>query len=423
MLESVKISRRQSEIRQELAALAANENASEDETRAMEALDAEYRRNETRYRAALIAEDEERREAGEELETREGREWHDLVRDFEVRQVAAILTTEAGQLSGKTAEVVEELRSKGDYQGIPLPLEALELRAGETVATGTPDPVSTRPIIDRLFPAMAAGRMGVSMVSIPSGSVEWPVVTSSVAAGWADGELADVAGPTPFATTDRPLAPDHTLGVQMELSRKAMKQSGSALEAAVRRDMNSAISTALDAAVFLGADASGEPAGIIAQAAGYGINVTTATSAADADMFREEITAFMSANAASSPEQVRLMIRPEDWRDLNGQLIDGTAVSQWDLLTRMIPASNIVVTSNALPAPETTSNLTKALLTTSAGGVPPAWLGVWGAVDMIRDPYSLAGSGQVKLTGLVTVDATVSRPVQLSVISDIQRPA
>ena len=53
----------------------------------MEALDGEYRSNETRYRAALIAEDEERRDAKDELETRGDREWAELVGRFELRQV------------------------------------------------------------------------------------------------------------------------------------------------------------------------------------------------------------------------------------------------------------------------------------------------------------------------------------------------
>ena len=70
MLESVKIQRRQSEIRQSLSELVGKADPSEDETRNMDALDKEYRANETRYRAALVAEDEERREAGADLETR-----------------------------------------------------------------------------------------------------------------------------------------------------------------------------------------------------------------------------------------------------------------------------------------------------------------------------------------------------------------
>ena len=55
MLDSVKISRRQSEIRQSLAELAAKTEPTEDETRSMDSPDKEYRTNETRYRAALGA--------------------------------------------------------------------------------------------------------------------------------------------------------------------------------------------------------------------------------------------------------------------------------------------------------------------------------------------------------------------------------
>ena len=57
MLDSVKIARRQSEIRQRLAELVGKDSPSDDETRSMESMDTEYRSNETRYRAALIAED------------------------------------------------------------------------------------------------------------------------------------------------------------------------------------------------------------------------------------------------------------------------------------------------------------------------------------------------------------------------------
>ncbi len=54
MLETVKISRRQSEIRQTLAGLVGKPEPTEDETRSMDTLETEYQRNETRYRAALI---------------------------------------------------------------------------------------------------------------------------------------------------------------------------------------------------------------------------------------------------------------------------------------------------------------------------------------------------------------------------------
>ena len=53
MLDSVKIQKRQSEIRQELATLAGKDTPSEDEIRSMETLDKEYRNGEIRFRAAL----------------------------------------------------------------------------------------------------------------------------------------------------------------------------------------------------------------------------------------------------------------------------------------------------------------------------------------------------------------------------------
>lgn len=419
MLASVKISRRQSEIRQQLAGLVANDNPTDDEKRSLEALDAEYKTNETRYRAALIAEDQERREAKGELETRGAKEWADLLGKFEMRQVALALD-EGAALSGATAEIVTELRSKGGYRGVPVPYAALETRAGETVASGTPDPKFTAPIIDRLFAETVAGRMGAQIVNIDSGLAEYPVCTSSVSAGWQANETGNVAGPTVYATTDRPLSPDQTLGVQMKVTRKALKQSGDALEQAVRRDMMGAINVELDKAVFIGAGSAGEPLGVVTGAATYGITSTAIGAAASWAAFRAAVTRFMIANAAASPNDVRLLIRPEVWDDLDGTLITGTAVSEWDRLTSQIPAANIAMSSNALAAPTGSPAASSALLATSAGGVAPIFVGLWGAIDLIRDPYSDAASGGLRLTGLMTTDVTVSRPSQLEVLTGIQ---
>lgn len=419
MLTSTKIQRRQSEIRQELAKLAANDNPDETETRALETLDREYQTNETRLRAALLAEAAERREAGEEIETRDKAEWRDLISAFEVRQIALALDEGKG-LTGQTAEAVAELRSKGGFQGLPLPLEVLEQRAGETVASGTPSPVDTRPIIDRLFPQSVAARMGLSMINIGVGEVEWPVVSSSITAGWAATETGDVAGPTTYATTDRPLKPNHNLGVQVEVTRRALKQSGTALEAAIRRDLAGAIGSELDKVAFLGSGASGQPLGLITGASTYGIAATDVDAAASWSAFRAAVTAFMIANAAGSPGAVRLLIRPEVWSALDDTLITDTAVSEWDRLIRNIPAANVVMSANALAAPAGDPLESTAFLTTNAGGVAPGYVGLWGAVDMIRDPFTKAASGALKITALTTADVTVTRAAQSRVLNGIQ---
>lgn len=423
MLDSMKITRRQSEIREQLAGLVGKEKPNEDETRSLSELDAEYRTNETRYRAALIAEDTERREAGEELETRSGAEWADMMAGFEMRQVALNLD-EGRNFDGKTAEIVSELRSQGGYRGVPVPWQALEKRAGETVASGTPDPISTRPIIDRLFPDSVASRMGAQMINIDHGEIEWPVTTSSVSAGWAASETGNVAGPTAYATTDKAMAPDHNLGIQMRITRKTLKQSGAAIEQAVRRDMNGAMGAAVDQATFLGTGSDGQPLGIIPGAATYGITSTAVTAAASWAAFRAAVVRFMAGNAAGSPDAVKALIRPEVWAYMDEQLISGTAVSEWDRMVRNIPAGNIAMTTNALAAPTGSTVLpTTALLTTNAGGVAPIFVGAWGAVDVIRDPYSDAQSGGLRITALATMDVTVARGAQLEILTGVQTAA
>jgi HK97 family phage major capsid protein len=417
MLESVKIQRRQSEIRQALAGIVGKEKPTEDEIRSIETMDLEFRTNESRYRGALIAEDQERREAKGELETRSDKDYAALIDRFELRQVALMLD-EGRALDGATAEVVQELRSHGGYRGVPIPWQALEKRSGETVASGTPNPIRTMPIIDRIFADSAAVRMGASMVNIDQGETDYPVTTSSVTAGWANGETASVAGPTAYATTDRPLQPNNTLGITMKITRKTLKQSGDALEQAVRRDMNGAIGQKVDAAVFLGAGASGEPSGVLVGS--YGITSTAVDDVASWAAFRAAVTRFIVANAASGPGAVNLLIRPEIFDYMDGVLITNTAVSEFDRLVKNIPLENIVMSSNALAAPTGSPTASKALLTTTVGGVPPIFVGTWGAIDLIRDPFSDAASGGLRLTALTTMDVTVSRPAQLEILTGVE---
>ena len=415
MLKSVKLQSRQSEIRQRLSDLIDKADRSDEETREIESLDGEYKKNEVEYRAALVIEDEERREAGRELETRQSNEWNGLVGQFELRQVADHYMHQ-NALSGPTAEVVSELRAKGTFQGVPVPWEVLETRAGETISAGTPDPIRTSPIIERLFPQSVAARMGGSMVNIGTGEMEYPVTTSAVSASWQNGETADIADPSEYTTTDRPLAPDNTLGIQMVITRKALKQSGSALEQAVRRDMNGAISEAMDRAIFLGSGAAGQPTGLFTGAAAWGITETDIAAAPDYAAFRSAVTRFMTANAAGGPKDVRLLIRPEVFNFMDGNLITGTSVSEWDRLTARV--SNIVMTSNAIAAPDANDQC-DAMLTTNVGGVPPFFVGTWGAIDLIRDPYTKAKSGALTLTALTTMDVTISRTVQTEILQNL----
>ena len=316
--------------------------------------------------------------------------------------------------------MVQELRNAGGYKGIPVPLMALEQRAGETIAGATPDPIQTRPTIDRLFPGSVAAQMGAQLISIGSGAIEWPATTSAVTAGWAATELGNVAGPTVYATTEKALKPEHNLGIHMRISRKAMLQSGDALEQAIRRDMAGTMQAELDKAIFRGTGADGQPLGIIPGVATYGITATAVDAEISAAAFRAAVTRFLVANAASGPGAVRLMVRLEAWNYMDGVASDLPDLSEWDRLLKIIPAGNIAMTTNGLAAPAGSPSAVSALLTTAAGGVAPMFVGIWGAMDLIRDPFTDAQSGGLRLTALTTADVTVARGAQLEVLTGLQ---
>ncbi|HVL21660.1 MAG TPA: phage major capsid protein [Amaricoccus sp.] len=280
------------------------------------------------------------------------------------------------------------------------------------MASGVFDPKTVRPVIDRPFPDSVAARMGAAMIQIDTGLVEYPLTTSSVTAGWADGELAAVAGPTTFATTERTLSPDHNLGIQVKLSRKSLKQSGDALEQAVRRDINGTMQAVLDASIFNGTGANGQPLGVIAGQSTYAYGTTAVSADATSAAFRIAAGKFMAANAASSPADIRILMHSATWNFMDSELVSGTAVSEWDRHVRNFPAASNVL-SNIATLTAGTPDTSIALLTTSAGGVAPIVVGTWGGIDLIRDPYSDATSGQLRLTALATFDVAILRAAQL----------
>jgi hypothetical protein len=180
--------------------------------------------------------------------------------------------------------------------------------------------------------------------------------------------------------------------------------------------MNGCMAQDMDAAVFQGTGANGQPAGLLVGS--YGITSTAVAAAASWAAFRSAVVKFMIANAANSPGDVNLLIRPEVYDKLDGTILTNTAVSEWDRLTDNI--SNPVMSSNALAAPTGSPLASTALLSTNIGGVPAFYVGLWGGIDLIRDVFSDAASGGLRLTALATMDVSAGRSQQLQILTGIQ---
>ena len=188
--------------------------------------------------------------------------------------------------------------------------------------------------------------------------------------------------------------------------------------------MSGAIKEAVDRATFTGAGSSGEPTGVIALAAGVGINVQDVSAMASYAVFKAAARRAMDRNAAMKPSALRWLIRPLTYSILDGDVLTGTADSEWDRLVRRFGEAAFTISDNALPASEAEDGTDKGahtiIATAVTGDTPPIFVGMWGGVDVIRDPYSDAASGGLRLTGLATMDVTISRAAQIEVLENVQ---
>ena len=204
----------------------------------------------------------------------------------------------------------------------------------------------------------------------------------------------------------------------MKVTRKTLKQSGAALEQAVRRDMNGCMAVAMDKAVFLGAGATGSRAGILVGQLRH--HSTGVNAAASWSAFRAAVTRFMTANAAGGPGAVRLLIRPEVFDAWTITLLTQHGRQRMGRLVKNIPTRQHRHVFQCAGGADRHACGVKALLTVTAGGVAPVFVGTWGAIDLIRDPYQRRGERRPAAHRPATMDVTVSRPAQLEILTGVQ---
>ena len=207
------------------------------------------------------------------------------------------------------------------------------------------------------------------------------------------------------------------MGFEMKITHKALKQSGAGLGQAVRRDMSAAIQQETDRVVLLGS--GGEPLGVFPGASTYGITETAIDAGATYAVFWDAAIRFMAANAASWPSACNLLLRTEVYGFLDDRLA-ADAAPVWDWDRPRAAFNHVVMTTNGIAALSGDPAASSALLITAKNGVSPIFCGMWGGVDVIRDPYSDAKSGQLRLTALTTMDVTVARGVQLEILTGVQ---
>jgi HK97 family phage major capsid protein len=329
------------------------------------------------------------------------------------------LAKEGGD-AGFELEISQEAQKRfgtSAHGGIVVPLDQpLEVRAGlvanTNAAGGFTVQTTIQPLIELLRNAMAVRKAGATVLEGLTDSIAFPKQLTPGQANWvaenpgADNVDADLTlgtiGMSPKMLTS-----------STSFSRKLMAQSSLDVEALVRDDLIATSAIALDLAALNGLGSSNQPTGILQTA---GINVINFAANGGAPSYADFVqmeTLINVANVPVSPKR-SYVVTPEvlsfgrRTAKVTGQLL-GTIVSE-DGSVNGYP----VFVTNQLP-----KTLTRGTASDCHAGVFGNWdgliIGLWGAAEILVDPYRLKKQGMIEVSSYLMADLAVRYPVAFSV--------
>jgi len=326
-----------------------------------------------------------------------------------------------GMVDGLEMEVSQELARRTGIapRGVLIPLDApvfprsaMNLERRDLTSTSGAGSVAARTdgvaLIDLLRSKSVVQTLGARVVTIAEGNLRLPRRTSGASITWlAEGSAASESNPTFDAVT---LAPK-TAGGYVDTSR-AMLASQGALVAILIGDLVAALSTALDGVALSGGGAN-EPVGVRGtpgiQTLALGVNGAAPTWANVVEM--ERLLGVAGADIgrlgwAATPA-ARSKFRRTERAAGSGLVWDGNAMVDMPALA-----------TTGLPA-----NLTKGTGTALSSLILGNWddlvIGVWGAIDILVDPYRFVIDGGVRIHAFLSCDVAVRHPESFIVANDL----
>lgn len=303
MLTSQRLSLRSSEVRQRLNELASVEgDLSEEDRSEIDSLTNELSDVETRYRAALVSEDEAAAEADGDparLELRSNASLANFV-------VAAI---QGRSVSGADLEYAQEVRCGTGMVPLELagPIETRADAASPAPSSGLG--VNLDPIRPAIFARSVATRLGIEMPTVPSGTFSTGTIATSLTA---DAEAkGDAAESTAAAITTQTTTP-HRISARLTVRLEDVATIGTGnFEAILRQNLMLAQSAALDQFALNGDGSGANPQGLI----GRLTDPTDPTAVVDWLGFVRAIADGIDGGPwAESMTDVRLLVNAETMR-------------------------------------------------------------------------------------------------------------
>ena len=395
MTNGQKLALRLSEIRQRLNELSAKDGASETEQGEMRTLAAEFPTVEERWRAAVISEgDDEAAAAGDDGDgDGENRERRDLRGRCRVgRYMSAAL--DGLPVQGAEAELSAAAGCPG-----AVPLELFEVRGAATENRAvTPAPATAdenlAPIVPAIFDRSAAAWLGIEMPMVGTGDAGYPVLSTSVTGGAVAKSAQAVETAAGFTVTMA--QPRRISGAFRFTIEDAARLSG--MEEALRADIASVLSDELDDQAVNGSGSGdGTVNGLLA------ILDNPAAPAASAETFARYVAAAAShvdGLFAADLGGIRQLVGVATYGHMAGEFRSNndSMTAEAFLMNR----TGGVRTSRRIAA--AASNIQQAIVRRSnPAGDRVAVMPVWNGMQLIRDPYTSAGKGEVVVTAIMLV--------------------
>ena len=258
---------------------------------------------------------------------------------------------------------------------------------------------------------------GATLLDGLIGDVAIPRQTSASTAYWVAENAALTESQPAF---DQVAMAPKTLGGYVDISRKLIKQSSIGVENFVRTDLTRILAIEKDRAGLHGSGSGGQPTGVAGQS---GVNLvalgTNGAAPTWATMVQLETEVAVDnadidpmAYICNAKTRGKLKTTPKE-AGTNDTMI-------WDVRDRTTPVNGYP----ALVTNQVASNLTKG----TASGICSAlffgnWrdliFGMWGAIDLLVDPFTGGTAGTVRVIALDDIDVAVRHPESFALSLDV----
>ena len=383
MTKAQELQLRSSEIRERLNVLQTQETRTDEEVTEVGTLSKELTDVETRWRAAIIA--DQATPDKQDLDDTEGAEFRGLVERANAGEIFdAVL--EKRSIDGATKELQDELGLNANQ----IPLAMLQTRAV------TPAPANVgqnqQAIIPSVFPDSCAAFIGVDMPSVGTGEQVYPVLTTNATAHTPD-ESADAAETTGAFAADV-LSPSRIQASFFYSREDRARFAG--MDAALRMNLSDALGDKLDQVILAGDDE-----GLLrgTNLANHNVNAVTSY----ANYISNFAYGRVDGKWASDVSEIRVVVGSATYGHA-ASLYRGNNADQHALARLMADTGGVKVSAHV---PAVASNKQNALIRRGMRRdmVAPVWEGV----TIIPDEVTKAKSGEIVITAVMLYAAKILR--------------